>query len=419
MKATISILFYLKRAKVNSKGLVPIFQRITVDGKRIDWSTGKYIQADKWSVEGNKIKGTSEEARVINSHLDILKTKVLIAEKVLYSNDITISAETLKNEILGIREKKRMLIPIFQEHNNRIEALLNKEFAPGTLERYKTSLKHTQEFIQWKYNVSDISIKKIDHAFISDYDFYLRSVRKCANNTTVKYIKNFKKIVNICLANGWICRDPFINFKATLKEVKRFFLSEEQLQTIISKSFNTERLNLVKDIFIFSCYTGLAYIDVKKLTNQNIVIGIDGEKWIYTNRTKTKTQSNVPILPAAEEILNKYKSHPKCLNENTLLPILSNQRMNSYLKEIADLCEINEELTFHIARHTFATTVLLSNGVPIESTSKMLGHINIKTTQHYAKILNKKVSEDMSKLKLKLTSKINSSYYFPDEYSIF
>lgn len=408
MKTTISVLFYLKRAKVNAKGLVPIFQRITIEGKRIDWSTGKYIQADKWSVEGNKIKGTSEEARTINSHLDLLKAKVINAERTLLSNDITINVETLKNELLGVRVKDRMLIPIFQEHNDRVEALVNREFAQGTLERYKTSLKHTQEFIQWKYNVSDISIKKIDHAFITDYDFYLRSVRKCANNTTVKYIKNFKKIVNICIANGWIEKDPFINFKATLKEVERFFLSEEQLQTIINKNFYTERLSLVRDIFVFSCYTGLAYIDVKKLTNENIVMDIDGEKWIYTNRTKTNTQSNVPILPVAEEILNKYKNHPKCINENTLLPILSNQRMNSYLKEIADLCQINEDLTFHIARHTFATTVLLNNGVPIESTSKMLGHTNIKTTQHYAKILNKKVGEDMIKLKLKLTAKTNS-----------
>lgn len=407
MKTTISVLFYLKRAKVNSKGLVPIFQRITVDGKRIEWSTGKYIQADKWSVEGNKIKGTSEEARIINSHLDLLKAKVFSSEKKLLANDITITAETLKNEILGLRVKERMLIPIFQEHNNRVEALVGQEFAPGTLERYKTSLKHTQEFIQWKYNLSDVSIKMIDHAFITDYDFYLRSIRKCANNTTVKYIKNFKKIVNICIANGWIERDPFINFKATLKEVERFFLSEEQLQTILEKNLHTERLSLVRDIFVFSCYTGLAYIDVKKLTNDSIVIGIDGEKWIYTNRTKTNTQSNVPLLPVAEEILNKYANHPKCLNENTLLPILSNQRMNSYLKEIADLCAINQELTFHIARHTFATTVLLSNGVPIESTSKMLGHTSIKTTQHYAKILNKKVGEDMSRLKNILTTKTN------------
>lgn len=399
MKTKISILFYLKRAKTNPKGQVPIFQRITVNGKRIDWSTGNYIDASKWSTEGNKMKGNSEEARLINSQLDNLKIKVLIAEKTLFANDLSITTESIKNEILGVRVKERMLIPIFQEHNDRVAALLNQEFAPGTLMRYKTSLKHTHEFIEWKYNVSDVSIKKIDHAFICDYDFYLRSVRKCANNTTVKYIKNFKKIINICLANGWLDKDPFINFKATLQPVERFFLSNEQLSNLLTKDLHVYRLGVVRDIFLFSCYTGLAYVDVKKLTPDNISIGIDGGKWIFTRRTKTKTQSDVPLLPIAEEILNKYKNHPKCLNENTLLPILSNQRMNSYLKEIADLCGIAEELTFHIARHTFATTILLSNGVPIESTSKMLGHTSIKTTQHYAKILNKKVGEDMSMLK--------------------
>jgi site-specific recombinase XerD len=187
-----------------------------------------------------------------------------------------------------------------------------------------------------------------------------------------------------------------------VKEVERTFLVEEEIQTIASKEFATERLNQVRDIFLFSCFTGLAYIDVKKLTKNNITIGIDGEKWIYTNRQKTDTRSNIPLLPMAEEIIAKYKEHPQCLNEGKLLPVLSNQKMNAYLKEMADVCGITKELTFHIARHTFATTVTLTNGVPIESVSKMLGHKNLRTTQHYAKILDKKVSDDMKMLKAKL-----------------
>jgi site-specific recombinase XerD len=186
-----------------------------------------------------------------------------------------------------------------------------------------------------------------------------------------------------------------------VKEVERAFLVEEEIQAIVSKEFATERLNQVKDIFLFSCFTGLAYIDVKKLTKNNITIGIDGEKWIYTNRQKTDTRSNIPLLPMAEEIIAKYKEHPQCVNEGKLLPVLSNQKMNAYLKEMADLCGINKELTFHIARHTFATTVTLTNGVPIESVSKMLGHKNLRTTQHYAKILDRKVSEDMQILRTK------------------
>ncbi len=286
--------------------------------------------------------------------------------------------------------------------------MVGSEYAPGTLERYETSLKHTKDFLQWKYRVSDIDIEKIDHAFITEYEFYLCTERKCANNTAVKYIKNFHKIINICLANGWLTKDPFANYKAKVKEVIREFLTEQEIQSLMEKEFVSERLELVRDIFVFSCFTGLAYIDVKQLSKDNIVLGIDGDKWINKNRQKTDTNSKIPLLPTAQYILDKYANHPVCVNEDKLLPIFSNQKMNAYLKEIATVCGINKELTFHIARHTFATTVTLSNGVPIETVSKMLGHTNLKTTQHYAKILDKKISEDMQVLKQKFSKTINN-----------
>ena len=406
MSATISILFYLKRAKVNSQGLTPIFQRITIDGKRLDNSTGKYIDSTKWSPVLSKMKGTSEEARTINGHLENLKALVLKSESNLLKKDIPINDETLKNEMFGKKERQRMLVPIFQDHNDKMRTLVGNEYAPGTLERYKTSLRHTVAFLQWKYAVSDIEINKIDHCFITEYEFYLRSVRKCANNTAVKYIKNFHKVINICLANDWISKNPFSNYKSKLKEVIREYLSPEEIEMMMNKKFVSNRLEIVRDIFVFSCFTGLAYIDVKQLTPNNISFGIDGDKWIFKNRQKTDTPSKIPLLPIALSIVNKYASHPICLNEDRLLPILSNQKMNAYLKEIADVCGINKELTFHIARHTFATTVTLSNGVPIETVSKMLGHTNLKTTQHYAKILDIKISNDMMLLKEKF--KINT-----------
>ena len=407
MKTTITNLFYLKRVKVNAQGLVPIFHRITVNSMRLDKSTGKYIDASKWSSEMSKVEGNSEEARTINGYLDNLKLKVVMSERNLISKDITISIKTLKNELFGIKEKSRTIIPIFEEHNRKIQELVGFQYAIGTLERYKTSLKHTQDFLLWKYNLSDINIEKIDHAFITEYEFYLRSVRKCANNTAVKYIKNFHKIINQCLANGWLNKDPFVNYKSKIKEVIREYLTEDEIETMMNKSFVSERLALVRDIFVFSCFTGLAYIDVKQLTKNNISLGIDGDKWIFTTRQKTDTSTKVPLLPMAKAIIDKYENHPIAINENRLLPILSNQKMNAYLKEIADVCGINKELTFHIARHTFATTVTLSNGVPIETVSKMLGHTNLKTTQHYAKILDKKVSNDMQLLKEKFSIKDN------------
>lgn len=408
MKAKITVLFYLRKSKVNAQGQMPIYQRITINRQRFDLSTGLYIEEVKWSAEASKMKGNTEEARLTNGRLDMLRATVYETEKKLFMSQVQITFENFKNEYQGKKDRDRMLIPIFEEHNRKIKELVGQEYAPGTLERYQTSLKHTKDFLFWKYNVTDINIEKIDHAFITEYEFYLRSVRKCANNTAVKYIKNFHKIINQCLANGWLNKDPFANYKSKVKEVIREFLTEKEIEDIINKEFVSERLELVRDIFVFSCFTGLAYIDVKQLTLDNISLGIDGDKWIFKNRQKTDTTSKIPLLPTALEIINKYADHPVCKNEKCLLPILSNQKMNAYLKEIADVCKINKELTFHIARHTFATTITLSNGVPLETVSKMLGHTNLKTTQHYAKILDKKISEDMLILKTKFGQKVTN-----------
>ncbi|MCC7379920.1 MAG: Tyrosine recombinase XerD [Bacteroidetes bacterium ADurb.BinA245] len=404
MQSNLSFLFYLKKPKGYVSGPAPIYLRLTVSGQRAEMSTGKECLPERWNSVAGLAKGNTEEVKSLNAYLSILQGKLHQYHNQLLATGETITAETLKNKVSGKSERARSLVKIFQDHNNQIETLLNDEFAPGTLERYKTSLKHTVNFLKWKFRVSDIDIRRIDHAFITEYEFYLRSVRKCNNNTAVKYIKNFGKIIRICIANGWLDKNPFSNYKSKVKEVERAFLVEEEMQVLASKEFVTERLNQVKDIFLFSCFTGLAYIDVKKLTKNNITIGIDGEKWIYTNRQKTDTRSNIPLLPMAEEIIAKYKEHPQCLNEGKLLPVLSNQKMNAYLKEMADVCGINKELTFHIARHTFATTVTLTNGVPIESVSKMLGHKNLRTTQHYAKILDRKVSDDMKMLRSKLST---------------
>lgn len=405
MQSNLSFLFYLKKPKSYVSGPAPVYLRLTINGQRAEMSTGKECQPERWNPNAGLARGTTEEVKNLNAYLSILQGKIHQYHNQLLATGEPITAEILKNKVAGKSERARSLVPIFEEHNKKVEALLNVEFAPGTLERYKTSLKHTVDFLQWKYNISDIDIKKIDHAFITDYEFYLRSVRKCNNNTAVKYIKNFGKIIRICIANGWLEKSPFVNYKSKVKEVERAFLAEEEIRRLADKEFATERLNQVKDIFLFSCFTGLAYIDVKKLTKNNITIGIDGEKWIYTNRQKTDTRSNIPLLPMVEEIIAKYKEHPQCLNEGKLLPVLSNQKMNAYLKEMADVCGIKKELTFHIARHTFATTVTLANGVPIESVSKMLGHKNLRTTQHYAKILDRKVSEDMKILRTKLQVK--------------
>lgn len=402
MKVTFSLLFYQKRPKTYQSGPVPVYLRITINGKRSEASTGRSCEPSRWNSHAGRALGTKEDARILNSYLDTLQAKVYEAHRALIAENQPLNAEAIRDRFLGKAEKPRFLLAIFREHNRKVAALVGKEFAKGTLERYETSLRHTRNFISWKYNSADLEIKKVDHDFISSYDFYLRSERHCGNNSAVKYLKNFKKIIRICQASGWLDRDPFVHYKARLKQVDRTFLSEAELQTMADKLFLTERLGQVRDIFLFCCFTGLAYADIKKLNRGEIITGIDGERWIVTKRQKTATPVRIPLLPSALAILEKYAEHLVCLNTGKAFPVSTNQKMNEYLKEIAGVCGITKSLTFHIARHTFATTVTLSNGVPIESVSKMLGHTNIRTTQHYAKILDTKVSEDMARLKQKL-----------------
>ncbi|WP_344926949.1 site-specific integrase [Aquimarina addita] len=403
MNNSFSLLFYIKKCKADKSGRANIYLRITMDGQRAELSIRRKVLVDKWNSDMNLARGTSDESLEINRYINTIKNKLYSIEQQRVSDDKPITAILLRDLYLGKDSNKKMLLEIFEEHNKKVNKLIGKGFAAGTAERYKTAKKHVAEYILKEYRAKDILIKEVDNRFINGFEYYLKTVRNCSHNTTIKYITNFKKIVRIAHANDWIDKDPFLHWKAKLKIVDREFLTKEEIQKMVEKELHIERLDQVKDIFIFCCFTGLAYADVKKLSNDDIVIGIDGDKWIKIKRTKTDTRSNIPILPTAEAIIEKYASQPNLLKENRLLPVLSNQKMNAYLKEIADLCEINKNLTFHLARHTFATTVTLTNGVPIESVSKMLGHKSLRTTQHYAKILDRKVSDDMKALRNKLS----------------
>jgi site-specific recombinase XerD len=406
MNKTFGLLFYVKRSKMTTDGTAPVYLRITIDGERVEISSKRYVNPDKWNTNGQKLNGTTEDVRTLNTYLKTIEHQVFEIYRNMIEKKLPLTAVNLKNILFkkDTVENHKMLVPIFEEHNRQVAALVGKEYARGTLDRYQTSLKHTKEFIKWKYGVDDIDITGINHEFITSYDFYLRSERNCNNNSTVKYLKNFKKIILICIANGWLDKDPFVKYKPKVKEVTRDYLTIDEMEQMMNKNFASERIKQVRDIFMFCCYTGLAYADVKKLKRNEIAIALDGQKWIFTSRQKTGTASRVPLLPTALQIIKKYEDHPECSEQGRLLPVLSNQKMNSYLKEIADVCGISKDLTFHIARHTFATTVTLANGVSIESVSKMLGHTNIRTTQHYAKILDAKVSDDMIQLNQKLTS---------------
>ena len=409
MRQTISVKFFARTSRANEEGKAPVHMRIQIGIQRLDMHTKIYVSPEDWSSQGGIIKSNGNDAKRINKQLEGFKLKAFDYQRELMTEGKEVTMDNMKAKWYGTSlERPRMLMDVFKQHNEQMKALVNSEFSPLTLERYETSFRHTQAYMKWKFKVDDIDIKKLNYEFISDYEFWLKSKRKCDHNTSVKYLSNFKKIVHICIKNGWLERDPFVGFKMTKREVERPFLVQEELKRIIDKQFVAPRMNQVKDIFIFCCYTGLAYADVEKLTREEITTGIDSEKWIWTSRQKTDTATRIPLLSQALEILDRYKDDPQCAIKGRLLPVLSNQKMNTYLKEIADACDITKKMTFHTARHTFATTVTLSNGVPIETVGKMLGHRNLKTTQHYARILDLKVSEDMMTLRNKLNKKSES-----------
>lgn len=403
MQNLLSILFYVRRSKDKSATHATVYVRITYNGKRAELSTFRKVPLSKWNSKANKVSGTSSEAKQVNRNLDIIKNQIYEIYQKFLKNGEEVSIEKIKNTYLGNDSIKKSLLEMFEEHNSRMKKLVGKDYSYRTLQRYETTKKHLKSFISSNLKMEDYPVKDIDTKFINAFIYFLKTEFDLSHNSALKYISYLKKIVRVAYANGWIEKDPFYNFKLKLQAIDREFLTKEEIIIIMDKKFFIPRLEHVRDVFLFSCYTGLAYADVQKLNSDDIVKGIDGNLWIKAKRTKTKTLSSIPLLPIAQKLIEKYEGED--LPRRSLLPVYTNQKMNSYLKEIADTCKIKKNLTFHMARHTFATTITLSNGVPIESVSKMLGHRSLKTTQHYAKILDGKLSEDMELLKKRLAPK--------------
>ncbi|PKR80697.1 hypothetical protein CW751_07970 [Brumimicrobium salinarum] len=398
---TFTILFWLFKAKMRNEK-APIYCRITVNGKRAQFSLKRSIKPEKWNSSSGKLKGNSEEARILNSYLNKVRSELHKHFNLLEAKDEFISADTIKNSYLGINEEERSLIETFEYHNNQMKELIGIDVVKATHTKFETVLKKLKIFMKNHHKRSDLALKELNHKFVVDFEYFLKVDQKIGHNTTMKYIRNLKKVMNMAVTNDWLAKNPFASFKCSNKKVHREILTEDELQLLTEKEFTIQRLEEVRDVFLFCCYTGYAFVDVEKLTPSNLVRNINGELWIYTNRQKTGATSNVPLLALALKIVQKYKENPYCEAKGRLLPVKSNQKMNAYLKEIADICGIKKKLTMHIARHTFATTITLSNGVPIETVSKLLGHTKLATTQIYAKVMEHKVSADMSSLNEKL-----------------
>jgi integrase len=401
---TFGVFFYLRKYKAVD-GLAPIYARITVDGKRADVSVKRNINEKNWCGTRGLAKGNKEETLSLNIFLEQLRSEfVATYQKMLLSKKL-ITAQAIKKAFLGGEQKEQTLCKLVDYHNNHLKDTLSH----GTLKNYGATAKYLDRFLKDFYQTDDIYLSHISYKFIIDFEYFLRTSpplspkNPLTNNGLMKHLERFKKLMTLALQMEWIEKDPIDRFKLKFKKVERGFLSKEELTVIENCELQSRRLQCTRDLFVFSCYTGIAYIDVMGLRSGNITKGIDGEYWIYTERKKTGNSVRVPLLPKAMKIVKKYLNDPETQDSGFLLPQISNQKLNDYLKEIGTLCKSSRPLTFHLARHTFATTVTLTNGVPIETVSKMLGHSSIRTTQIYAKVIEKKVSEDMIKLKDRLS----------------
>ncbi|MBL7472326.1 site-specific integrase [Robertkochia sediminum] len=402
MKNTYSIRFVLRKNKPDKQGKCRIFQRITLNGQRVELSTQRKALPSLWSTKNERVTGTKKENLQINAHLEQITYQTNKYFQQLQDSGNPFNVNALRKMVQNRATPSKMLLEIFGEHNDQLRKLSGKGYAPATVIRYDTTKGHLEQFIEEEYGWQDIPVNEVDRAFIRRFEYFLKTRRNCNHNTSMKYVNNFKKIIRIAVANEWITKDPFYGYKISYQWKEREYLTQAELESLVTKELSIPRIAQVRDMFVFCCYTGLAYADIKKLTRDHVVTGIDGDLWIRINRTKTDSKSRIPLLPPALRIMDKYKDHPEVENGNCLIPVLTNQKANAYLKEIADLCGIKKRLTTHLARHTFATTVTLTNGVPIETVSKMLGHRDLRTTQIYAQVLDRKISEDMSVLKSKL-----------------
>ena len=406
--STFSILFWADFSRAKNEQ-ASIYARITVNGKRATISLKRKVLVSNWDVHKNRARGTNQKSRILNSYLDETYNHLFKCYRDLMNEHKLITAQVVKARYFGNDENNRSITDIINYHN---EDMVNK-LKWGTQKNYYTTQSYISKFLSKFYKTTDLYLRELDYHFIIKFEKYLREYvpedhqKPMGNNTVMKHIERFRKMITLSHKLGWIQLDPFINFKSKFIKNERGFLSLEELQEIENKQFSIHRLELVKDLFVFSCYTSLSYIDVIHLTADNICIGIDGELWIYYKREKTTKPIRIPLLPKALQIIEKYKSSRKSISQGSIFPKISNQKLNSYLKEIADVCGIKKNLTFHIARHTFATTVTLSNGMPIETVSKLLGHSRISTTQIYAKVIERKVSDDMQKLRAQFNEREN------------
>lgn len=394
-KNTFKVMFVIRRNQVNRDGKCSIVIRITVNGEYERINSTLSIEPELWDSKAAKAIGRTQKILDFNKRIEEIRYVLQDHYYELQKSHGYVTAEMVKNAYMGITAKAESLMPIYDEFLAETKKMVGINRSDKTYQKYERCKRRIMEFMKTKYNITDIPLRELKPKFLTDFEVFLATTYKCRQNTVYKFLQLFRMVLIKAQRDGISFPDPYLSYKMKQEKVDRGYLSEDEVLAIATKEIGISRLDQVRDVFIFACYTGLAYADIAQLRADNIKKMFDGKFWIITHRQKTKTNVNVPLLPTAERILRKYEG--KFL-DGVLLPVLSNQKTNSYLKEIADICGIEKNLTFHLARHTFATTMTLGKGVPIESVSKMLGHTNIQTTQIYARITNEKISHDMENL---------------------
>lgn len=401
MMNKIRILFVIAENRKRKDNKSPIFCRLTYKKKRKQFSTGIFTTTKCWDSKGQRIKPPDENYQNYNSQISLIKQRINQAFLFLEVNVQEFDVEDIYQHFSGepSKEEKTVLL-VFKEHNDRMEKLVGKDYKIGTFWKFRQARELLKEFIKHKYKRNDFSFKKLDLKFIQEYEFYLKTEKNLSQVTINKAIQRFRKIVKISLVENHLENDPFLEYKAKRLKKEIIYLTGSELFNLENHSFAQPRLKLVKDMFIFCCYTGLAFNEMVNLEKKHIINGFDNKLWIQMKREKTNRLISIPLLLKAEEILCEYQ------NEELIFPRISNQKFNSYLKEIADIVGIDKKLTHHIARKTFATTVLLYNDISMEIVSELLGHSNLTITQeHYGKVVQKKISEEIQKLNVKLNEK--------------
>ena len=395
-KSTFNLLFILKKSKLLKNGEAPICLRITVQGQVAEVMVKRNISVHLWNQAKECSNGKQYKDKELNHYLETVKARFYQIHREFEIDGKKVTANAVRDRYFGKDESSKTLVDVYKEHNRKCRALIGIDFTESTVEKFDTSLSHLQEYIKYRCGTEDILLNEINAQFIHDFDFYLKTVRKCQHNSSLKHLKNLKKIIRIALANDWIKKDPFYGIQFKHEETNIEFLTQEELERLIHKVFPVQRLAQVRDIFVFCCFTGLAFVDVQQLTPNHLIKDNNGAMWIRKSRQKTGNMCNIPVLSVAQKLIEKYQDHPDCSRKGVLLPVISNQKMNAYLKEIADLCGINKKLKTHVARHTCATVVMLANQVSMENVAKILGHSNTKMTQHYAKVLDSSIMRDMA-----------------------